>query len=331
MYVADRRAAQRGFTMIELAVVIALVAMMSLALNEAVVSTHSADQYLAAVSRATQRGQNVIRDVSGRVSASRRLFQDDAVGQGYLQACDLSRFPSAPDARLPIFDVLRDLGPDGKEASHTGNILLLVSDTAASTCVADPKEAAHRVVDTHRMVAIYPTVAERVVVRDGWPTRDMVVWQSVAYPSLQQILEVGDEKLRQNVVKDLVRRYGFTHAWEPGRGVQDGFHRLHADGRIDDLPEANMQILEDPDMSDGPRLVHADVRLGVSDPSDPTLRSRLTGSGFEGWQPHGFEVKVVGTATSRKVWIRVVVQAAAVSVRRVATYASTVIVDARDY
>ena len=91
-----------GYTFIEVMVVLALIGGMSLALNNTVLSTRSADDYLEALTLVSERGQRALFEVSGLVSEGRHVYQDDECGRAYLAACAFGDLPPAPEVQLPF-------------------------------------------------------------------------------------------------------------------------------------------------------------------------------------------------------------------------------------
>lgn len=319
-----------GFTLVEAMVVLALITVMSMALNYAVRATLSADQQFETSARAAQQSQRLVHRIAARVGSSRRILGGDAVGEGYLAACDLSRFPMAPDARLPMIDETGDLGPDEAGSRSTGNVIVLVSETAGSPCVADADAGEVRMIDTYRLIVIYPHVVDRSIIQGGPPIRDVVIWYSRPFPSLQQVMEIPSKDHRESVISDLEDRYGFTHGWDPRLPVEQAFYEFDKD-KFEDFPDANILLEEDVLMTQLPRLRFAESQLAETDPTVHDRRMVLTAVEEDGWTPHGLEIKIAGSAHARKAWIHVAVESAVQGGRKTAIHTTTTIVDAREY
>lgn len=335
MSTAERRSAPRravrsaGYTFLEMSITLVIVAMMSLVVERVLSSTQDAERYMAAVRLTTERGQRIAYDVREVVSSSRKLYGNDAVGQGYRAALDLSRDPVAPGVRLPTFDEVSPLGPDTAGDPRTGNCVLFVREADPAPCVALPATGKARFIDTYRFVFIYPRVSGRQIVTGqglGW---DLVLWRSEAFPSRTQILGITDLTERRNVVKDLYSRFGYRHAWDPSGTVANGFYGLDVLGNLATVPAAGMTIDEDPDVSERGRLVYADVQLAGTGSGTRARRPVFTADDPGTWSPHGFEVKVVGASGSRKVWMHIVVESQA-GQDRTAVMESTMIASTKD-
>lgn len=323
------RAAQRGYTFLEMVITLVIVSLMSLVVERVLTSTQEAERYLAAVRTATERGQKIAYDVTEIVSASRKLYARDATGLGYQAKLDLTRDPIAPGVRLPLFDEVNPMGPDIAGSPHTGNAILFVREADAAPCVANPATAKIRYIDTYRFVFIYPHRTGRTVVNGQGAAWDMNIWRSVPFPSRAQILAITNATEKQNVIKDLYTRYGYDVCWDPNGPVNTTFYGLDIAGNMAAAANATYTIEEDLDVSERGRLVYADVQLAATDPTSKTRSAVFTLDPPASWSPHGFEVKIVGASGSRKVWIHIVVEAQA-SHGRVAVMDSTMIASTRD-
>lgn len=316
MSTADRprartqRVHMHGFTMFEMAVTMGMVTLLALVMEGTIASTNKAENQLAAVRNALERGQRVTYEVMDEIEGSRKLFQDDTIGQDYLSALELVRDPLLPGARLPRFDELEDLGPDVAGDPHTGNLLLFVRESDAAPAIADPATQKVRYIDLYRFVCIYPRQTNRmVVVRPGGAdARDLVVWRSEPFPNQSQIMAITNATERANVIKDLVGRFGMDLAWAPDAAVDSAFYAMTSGGGMAAGATAGVLIREDPDVSDRGRLVYGDLQLAKTSNESAHTRAIFTKDPPASWQPDGFEVKVVGVSGARKVWVHLVIE-----------------------
>ena len=320
---------QRGFSFLEVTVALSILTLLALTVERTLTTARDSGQYLNAIRRATERGQQVCYEVFRTVSASRKLFQDDAVGRDYLDALDLSRLPLAPDSRLPLIDEIGELGPDAIGNPMTGNVLLFVEESDPLPCVADGATRKIRYIDTYRFVCVYRN-ATPVSLVVGQPTaHDLVVWRSVAYPSRAQLLAIDDADELRNVVVDLHDRYDLDTAWDPGVPVGAGFYALSTVGVLSLAAQALPLIEEESDLSVFGRLVPASGQLAQTDPLSQPRMGIFSVDDPGVWEPDGFEVKIVGASGSRRVWVHLVVESPA-GAGRLAVHPSTMIASARD-
>ena len=330
---ADRTRRSRGeagYTLLEISVVLVLLTGMALIVERTLTSTNRADAYLRAMRLAKERSESASFRVYEAVSASRRLFERDQDGMGYLAALDLSRYPVAAGARLPLVDELNPLGPDRAGHPHTGNVLLFVREVDPVSVCADVTQYPQRLIDVYHFVCCYPhQTARNVVTDDSRNAKDLVIWYSVPYPSYKQILAISDLDERQKVLEILRETYAFDHLWDVCCPANEAFFRINPMGVLADLPEVGFIIEEHPGISEGGLLEHHNAQLAFTDPSRRLRRGVFTTDTNTQWVPDGFEVKVTGASGHRKVWIHTVVETQALR-GEAAVHASTLIASVRD-
>ena len=318
-----------GFTLLETMFALALLTILSLVIQQTLTTTNQTDRYLAAVQRATERGELLGYEVFDLADSSHKLFQGDDVGLAYLDALVLDRHPPIPKARLPLIDEENDIGPDVPGLPRTGNVLLFIEETDPLECMADADAQATRLIDLYRFVCIYPYETTRTVITGQKQSRDLVLWISRGYPSYAQVAAIEDEDERRSVVADLHESHGYDELWDPNAPVAKAFYLTDALGTIASQPVDKPQIPQDVDRTEPGRLVYANTQLARTDPTRHAYRAVLTRDDPAVWEPDGFEVKIVGASGSRKVWIRIVVETQAES-GRVAVQPNTLIVSTRD-
>jgi len=320
---------QRGLTFVEVTVALSILALLALAVERTLTTATNSERYLTAIRRATERGQQVCYEVFRTVSASRKLFQDDVIGQGYLNALDLSRLPLASDSRLPLIDDRGELGPDAIGSPMTGNVLLFVEESDALPCVSDGAMGKIRYIDTYRFVCVYRNETDTSLVAGAADAHDLVVWRSVAYPNRAQLLAIEDADELRDVVVDLHDRYDHDTAWDPGAPIGAAFYPLTALGILSSTALTVPNVEEEVDLSTFGRLVLARVQLAATDPDSPTRKGVFSADDPLIWAPDGFEIKIAGASGSRRVWIHLVVESPA-GAGRLAVHPSTMIASARD-
>jgi hypothetical protein len=306
-----------------------LLTLLAFLVERALTSTYETERYLSAARSATEHGQKVCYDVFEHVSASRKLFQDDDIGLGYLDALDLAQVPTASTSRLPLIDEAGDIAKDEVGRPMTGNVLLFVEEGDPAACIADASSGKVRYVDTYRFVCVYTSQTDRSIVTGKPPALDLVTWRSVRFPSYPQVAAIEDETERAKVVADLHTRYGYDAVWDPDAAVNAAFYSIGALGDLAATPAASPLIDEDRDVSTRGLLVCRGVQLCRTDASTPARRAILTADDPQVWVPDGFEVKIVGASGSRKVWIHLVVESPS-SRGRVVVHPSTMIAGVRD-
>ncbi len=304
------RRRERGFTMFEITVTMGILTIMVLIVQATVDGATRAERRLRATRIATERGERITYELLASVNGSRMLFGGDGVGADYLDAIEFGARPLLTGARLPRIDELGSLAPDEVGEPHTGNIMLYASESDAVETVADASSASTRYIDLYRICCVYPTQTTRKLLADPpvQPARDLVVWRSVRYANLTQLEAIEDDDERRSVVADLVNRHGCEFAWDLGAPLDSAFFTLGTLGTINATATSGMTLEEDPDASQGGRLLYGDAQLARTVASDYHRRARLSKDDPATWTPDGFEVKITGLSGSRKVWMHLVIE-----------------------
>ncbi len=327
-----RRGAGRagaGFTFIEMVVVTAIVGLATLMVERTVSSLTDTERTMRAVRNTAERGQRVLYQLRDIVAASRKLYGNEAVGNGYLAKLDLARWPRLVGSRLPTFDEVNPLGPDEAGAPKTGNVLLFVREADPAPCVAYAPTKTIRLIDTYRFVCAYLTQATRSVVAGQPAALDLVIWRSKAYPNLGQVQGIASLTQRRAVVKELYTRFGHDYLWDPNAPVDASFYGIDALGNVAASPSVLSKVPEDPKASWGPRFVAANMAVARTDLSSTPRKPVFSAEPLATWTPNGFEVKVVGTSGARKVWLRLCVEQQAAA-GRVPAFMTTAVASTRD-
>jgi prepilin-type N-terminal cleavage/methylation domain-containing protein len=303
-----RRRREHGYSFIEMAICVAILAILALAAQQTLGGVSDASALLDAMRRVEQRTEELAHRVHKEVSASRKMFFRGTVGSGYLAALDISRLGPAPGTRLALPDEADPLGPDRAGLPRTANVLLFARESDPYTCPADPSLGTIRYVDVYRFVCIYPSeTGQRVLSRSDRDARDLVIWRSAGYPSYPQLMAVSNAAERARIVAELYRAYGYRFAWNPDGDAGASFYALSDAGAVSPTAEPSPRIPEDRSISLGSQLVYANLQLARTDANSATRRSVLTQDDPASWVPDGFEVKIVGNSSCRRIWFRLVV------------------------
>jgi prepilin-type N-terminal cleavage/methylation domain-containing protein len=325
-----RRRSEQGLTLIEVVLVLTILGGMSVLTAQSLGAVRDSSNTLATYRRAQRGGDRLAYQVHDLVSTSRKIFVRGITGNDYLSALDLDRQPPAPGSRLPLPEEYEPLGPDSEGVPQTGNILLLASEGDPLTCLADPATSKLLYMDVYRVVCIYPSeTGPRVMTVRREAGRDLVVWQSAPYPSYTQVMNIASATERTRVVRALYTVHGCRYLWNPDAAWGSAFYRIDAAGTVSGTADASHLVPEDTTASPGGRLLYTKLQLARTVAGDAVRQSQLTQEDPEDWTPDGFEVKVVGTSSQRKVWFRLVVEGQSVSGRDTA-HPTTLIAALRD-
>ena len=333
MWTAERRGRRHGthgYSLVEVVMVMAVLGGLSALTSQALTSVRDSTDTLASYRRAQRGGERLAYQIHGLASTARKLYVRGIAGNDYLTAIDLSRRPPAPNSRLPLTEEYEPLGRDSAGVPQTGNVMLLATETDPVTCLADPATAKILYLDLYRMLCVYPSETRaKVVVRRAENGLDLVIWASAAYPSYVQVSSIANAAERTRVVRALYSTHGCRYLWNPDLPSDQAFFAIDATGSIAGLPETGHEMPEDAAVSPGGRLIQTKLQLARTDPAVWQRRAVLTVENPEEWVPNGFELKVVGTSSQRKVWMRLTVEAQSVTPRDTA-HDTTLIASLRD-
>lgn len=318
-----------GFTIIEAVIVTVIVALMTLVIERTVGGVVETERSMRAVRNTTEKGQQATYRLRDLVSMSRKLYQNDTIGNGYLAKLSRTRFTPLAGARLPIFDEVNPMGPDEVGDPHTGNCLLFIREGDPYRAVSVAASKKLRSIDTYRLVNVYLAQSTRTVVAGGQPAVELVEWRSEAYPNYTQVIGITPVAERTQVVKNLYTRFGVDYLWNPTAAVGAAFYAIDGSGNIAASPTAVTAIPEDLNVSPGGRFVSGNMAVARTDTTSQVRMPIFSVDPIATWTPNGFEVKVTGPSGSRQVWLRLTVEQQA-SKGRVPAQTTTAVANTRD-
>lgn len=320
---------QAGFTILEAVIVTVVVALMTLIIERTVGGVVEAERSMRAIRNTTERGQLAAYRLRDLVTTSRKLFQNDAVGNAYLAKLGRTRFAPYAGARLPLFDEVNALGPDTDGDPRTGNCLLFLREGDPYRAVADKPTKKVRAIDTYRIVCVYLALSTKTVVAGGPAALELVEWRSEAYPNYTQVMGITVAAEKTAVVKDLYARFGCDYLWDPTGPVGTSFYGIDGAGNVAATPTAVTSIPEDLNVSSGGRFVAGNMAVARTDMGSRVRMPIFTKDAVATWTPDGFEVKVAGPSGARQVWIRLTVEQQAAK-GRVPAQTTTAVANTRD-
>src|SRR5262245_52430738 len=98
-----RSAGRAGYTLIEMVTTTAIIGLMTLAIERTVSLATETERTMRAIRNTSQRCQEAAFHLRDVVSGARKLYQKDALGQGYLGKLDLpAAAPILSGSRLPV-------------------------------------------------------------------------------------------------------------------------------------------------------------------------------------------------------------------------------------
>jgi prepilin-type N-terminal cleavage/methylation domain-containing protein len=325
-----RASRRRGFTFIEIAVSMIIIGLTTLAIDRTVAGLTGIERTLRAIRNTSERCQRAAYRLRDLVSSARKLYQNDAIGPGYLSRLAIpTSAPMLAGSRLPKFDETHSLGPDLVGDPRSGNLLLLVRELDPLPCVSDPATKKIRAIDAYRFVCVYLTTSTKTLVTGGGPALDLVEWRSESFPSYAQVMAIPAGIERTRVVQELYTRYGADTLWDMTKDVMTAFYSIDGAGTVSATPTPPTKIPEDLNVSTRGRFVPGNLAVPRTDVTSWPRKPLFTVESPAVWSPHCFEVKIAGPSGSRRVWIRLTVEQQA-SQGQVPAYEATVVANTRD-
>lgn len=303
--VVKARRAQRGFTYIEVMVVLSVVGVLTLLIVQALADLSKSQSFTRGQARIAEVSDRIMRGVVRDLTFSVRLFGDGVDSDDYLDALAWPSSEALPDARLPTATDLGyfDADPSGK--LYTGNTLFLgrfqssvmvnVSMPAAGGGTA-PQDLR---VDTLGLIIYYLRVNE-----DG--VLDLERWGSVPVALYQDLMVIEDVVERASAGIQLLAN-GVSYVWDTGETAANGLYELTSTGQMSLLPSSS-KIPGDPAQIQrsivGSRHVRV-ARNGEPGRIKVPLYAEAGSTGF----PGGFEIKVDGLSTGKLTLVRMALRA----------------------
>jgi len=292
-----------GITLLEAMVVLSLFSFLSAAAFQALNSTGEASRRLDAVNRVHVRSQVVLDRVIAEAAASVRLYGNDAEGTSMLALLEGVTGEMLPDSALPT--VLNDgiIEKDKGGTIDTGNCLAFLKAVPPYALKSTSTNDDVLRVDVYRLVAVYLKNKESGSPLDRPDGLDLVLFRSEPMADWSQVADVADPAEQLRLLLALRKDRGVRLLIDTRRDVGDAFAEIDPLGNIDTNPPPWFEIKANP--VGGRGSLFPQRHLSVATNAAPKhfgvgrLAPRVnTGSGF----PHGFEVRIIGTASSRRIF-----------------------------
>jgi prepilin-type N-terminal cleavage/methylation domain-containing protein len=317
------RSNQRGFTLLEVIVVLAIISVMMIAVYTMLEETMRTSMFNESHNDLAILTQKAVNSLQTEVLQTKMVFQEDTAGSAYRAALRLpSQYPVWTDSFLPVIQPAVSMSPDSS-TRYTGNSVLLARQLAPLRITYDH--------DSNAMTPEIEFVADRYVFEYAYltpltspsfsgsgRTLDLVMTTSVPYADYFQLVSLGPAAMAR-VVPKLVAA-NVLNAWDPGQPVASAFYALSgATDGVFDAALANHRIDLGSAKSLLPSLrggrisgaISYSVAFAPNAPAQPyPLRVPMrvfakTITGRPGF-PSGFEVKIAGPSGNRQVMTRIV-------------------------
>lgn len=278
------------------------------------IGTMNVNNFLESHNDLTTIGQRSTNHIKDEVSQSRRLYQEDAIGQSYRAAMSLpSLRAELSGTLLPVIDPAGAIQPDGG-TRRVGNSLLLAREELPLSIWVDHDADSNTPVVEYMIDRLRLEYFYLAYNYDGsFMTRpyylDLIQTRSVVYADYFQLSGLNPT-VGQLVASEL-NSQGITTAWDPSLAANQAFFQISSSGVLSGPVSAAI------DMSDFGSLMREfrggsiqgkiDYSMGFqTDPplpiSEPVNLFAQRSADF----PGGFETLIVGPSSARKVFSRLV-------------------------
>jgi len=296
-----------GLSLVEISAVLVVFSFLMMAALRAMTTTSDANQKIDAVNRVEVKCQDVLHSILAEASASVRLYSDDAEGNQLLSMLEGVYSEILADSRLPV--LLED-GIIEKDAgtTATGNCLLFLKaeEPYMLRSALDTSDVLR--LDIYRVVMFYlknKGLDSPLTRPDGL---NLILFRSEPLADRGQVNNVTDAAEQRRLLLALKQDRGVRLLFDTRTGVGDALATFDEFGDISVVAPNPYEIK--------PALFRGRIGLfplefiSVATNASPkqfgvgrfTPRI-MTGMGF----PHGFEVRVIGTASSRQIFAHLTV------------------------
>ncbi len=312
-----RSSPEAGFTMLEMTIAAMMLLALSFLVTSLILSGTSSSKYADRLGRVTEISQEVMDDMQRELRSATRLFQDDAIGNSYLNSLQiLSGIPPLSSSKLPTIVATDTFKKDVVGAEKTGSQLLFSRHAWSDSFLCTSGNTWR--VDVYRMVH-YSMTPEEGGPQAGSPTGlNLTKWVSEPLVDGNQIDSISDATDRAEVLVHLWTQSadvdGQVHpkaevVWMPGEdpAVVGTLRQIVSGGAMVTTQQAprtgSWALLEDPGQSFPGMLFyrHHSLATNFSQSNQGVSRFAIMDTVVAGGFPHGMEIQVVGEASSRRV------------------------------
>jgi prepilin-type N-terminal cleavage/methylation domain-containing protein len=318
---STRRNGQRGFSLIEITVVLTIVSALMILTYRLIEETMSATLFNESHNDLAVMSQQSVNSIQTELLQTKLVYEDDATGNAYRTALNFASPASVwTSSVLPVIDSTTSIfTPDKVTDRFTGNSLLFVRQMPPLSIMYDDdgKGATPDVellADRYRFEYIYLRRDTRQSFSGSGQSADLMFATSADYADFFQLS--GIQNKPGTVVSKLIAA-GLKRAWDPGRPLTTAFYELSAatDGTFD--PPLNKPVI---DVAKTRTLLRGligghisgkmaySVGFGSFPIRQPLSAFAKADAALPGF-PSGFEVKIIGPAGNRQVLTRIVLMA----------------------
>lgn len=322
----------RGFSLLELMIVLAILSGISFVVYNLVLTTNILSGHSQAWASMTEWGQHGVNSLAAELASLRHIYGNDTEGNLYLAALQPpTTHPRCNNDRLPTKVDLGTFRRDVAGSEQTGNCILIgkqVNPFTATLTSGQPRR-----IDQYSLVLFYLSPVNKAM--GPYPrSLRLARWESTTFADWGEVtsLAVPD---RTAVAQQLFTS-GVTHLWAASN--QDpaaAFYLIDGLGNV----SASADPVYHPAQATNTTMIPS-LGLGfagiawnrsgtrwIKDPVPNFALANATGDGF----PNGFEVQVVGESGARTMLLRLTVADFVGVDRSLDSFTASVIANGREF
>ncbi len=327
----NTRDVRAAVTLIELMVVTAILAFVVYAIFQLLSTMISLSSHSEAWSNILQWSQQGVNRVSEEAASLRRIYPNDALGNGYLAVLPApSVFPRLGNVRLPTVAPTGNFRADTLGNEQTGNCFLLCRERPPFDAVL--AGGATRRIDVYTLVIYYLSPVNRAM--GPWP-RSLILarWESVEFADWTQVTSLAAIE-QPEVMQLLSNQRAITHLWRFDQAPATAFFPFDAIGNLGPVDplyapvEArNTNVIQNLGFGFAGVAWNRNANVWISEPTPLFGLFNPAGDGF----PHGFEVQVTGPTGARTILFRLVISEFVGLDQDLDTFSLSAIVNAHEF
>jgi hypothetical protein len=278
------------------------------------IGTMSVNAFLESHNDMTTLGQRSVNHIKDEVGQSRKLYEEDAIGQSYRAAMTLpSLRPQLTGSLLPMIDATGVIEADGG-TRRVGNALLIAREEHPLSIWVDHDADGNTpdvefLVDVLRLEYFYLAQNYDGGFYGNPYYLDLMKARSVAYADYFQL--TGLNPAAAQLVAAELNAQGITTAWDPVLAANQAFFSISTSGVLSgpvtpsiDMSDAQSLV---PEFRGGSIQGKIDYSFGIqTDPPLPIASPVNLFAQRSAEFPGGFEVLIVGPSSARMVFARLV-------------------------
>lgn len=304
---AARTGREAGVSFVETMIVLTVFSMLILTFFKSLIMVRSGNEMVAQHNDVNTRCQRALNRLVNQASASARLYGDGPVGTALLNILQGVPETMLADSKLPVIAPTGIVEKDQVGQRATGNILLFLQAGKPFTYRPLLSPADTNRIDVYHVVAVYLRRKLDITgpLKDRVDGLDLVMFRSVPMLDLNQVQDVTDIAERAALLIEARNGRKIDYVFDTTAPIASALQTFDALGAIETILPANYEI---PQLTMRQFFEHRSLSVATNGAPERfgVARFSQVDSSGEGF-PHGFEVRLLGKAGARQLFLHLVV------------------------